>query len=425
MNQKQATDLENPLIAKDQWLIEPKLRFLNHGSFGACPIEILEHQSHLRAQMESSLVRYNLCELPKAIEQAKQSLTSILGCAPQDLCFVSNASEGVMTILNSIDWKAGDEVIISQDSYPACRHMLTHLSLKHDLVIKIAQTPFGAVANESLQEWNTRVLQAFADLCTSNTRLLLIDHITSPTALVYPVKDLITLAKKWNALSLVDGAHAPGQLALDLTSLQADFYVGNTHKWLLTPKSCAVLYVNPKWQNKIFPLVLSHGYLAEPESRFQALFSWTGTRDYTPMITIPKTIAWLNKHGGLDHIRQRNNKLCAQARQLLIQALWYDEASKNTPALPPIQSIAHMAAIPLPQDLANFPLHKLNHPSPSSSASASRIHPLQQALWTLDYEVPIIETAHGTLLRISAQAYNSLDEYQALAHTLIELRNTL
>ena len=154
-----------------------------------------------------------------------------------------------MTVLNSIDWQAGDEVVVSQDSYPACRHMLTHLAQKYSFAVKVAQCPFTGFASE----WNELIIDAFDQQCGPQTRLLLIDHITSPTALVYPVKKLVELAKKYGAFSLVDGAHAPGQLALDLEELQADFYVGNTHKWLLTPKSCAVLYVNPTWQAKSFP----------------------------------------------------------------------------------------------------------------------------------------------------------------------------
>ena len=403
-------DLEVPFIPTNEWGLDADLRFLNHGSFGACPSEVLSYQSQLRDHLEYSPVRFNLEKLPRLLTSAKASLAPILGCDVQDFCFVANASEGVMTVLNNIDWQIGDEVVVSRDSYPACRHMLTHLAQKHHFTIKVAQTPFASLD----LEWTKQVIDAFAEQCSPQTRLILIDHITSPTALIYPIKELVDLAKIHGAISLVDGAHAPGQLSLALDLLHADFYVGNTHKWLMTPKSCAVLYVCPEWQSRIFPLVLSHGYLADSESRFQAMFAWTGTRDYSAALCMPATLTWLDNHGGLDALRQRNNALCQQAREVIVDALWKDAK----PALPPVDAIAHMAAIPLPTKLAQFPQSLVSTVHHSNSAASSRIHPLQQALWALDYEVPIIETEHGTLLRISAQAYNHLIEYRALGDSL-------
>lgn len=409
--------IEKPLIAKEEWHIAPDLCFLNHGSFGACPKDVLHDQERIRLDMERSLVRFNLTQLPTLIQSARESIAPLIGASPESFVFVNNASEGVATALNCIDWHEGDEVIISQDSYPACKHMLTQLVQRYGLVLKEAKTPFGD------DDWQTRVVDAFKQQCTQRTRLILIDHITSPTALIYPIKLLVQLAKKIGAISLVDGAHAPGQLALDLeNTLAPDFYTGNTHKWVMTPKSAAILYVSPKWKTRITPLVISHGYLAQAEQRFHALFDWTGTRDYSAIACIPKTIEWVQQRcGGFMALRMRNNELLRQARSILIDRLWGIQA----PSHPPVDALGHMAAILLPPKLAEYPILDLNLTENTSAASADAIHPLQIALWAQGYEVPIIRTIHGVMLRISAQAYNDLSQYRSLADTLVRLSKAL
>lgn len=403
------------LTALDQWPIDPSMTFLNHGSFGACPHSVLQHQTEIRLEMERSPVRFNLTKLPHLLQAARDSISVHIGADSQSFVFVNNASEGVATALNCIDWQAGDEVVISQDSYPACQHMLDHLAKHYGIVIKQALTPFGG------EQWTHRVFNAFKAQCSQHTRLILIDHITSPTALIYPVKALIRLAKKIGAISIVDGAHAPGQLALDIEGdLQPDFYTGNAHKWMMTPKSVAILYVAPHWRERITPLVISHGYLAEPSERFQALFDWTGTRDYSAIISLPKTIEWiLEQYESFDQLRHRNHELLVKARRFIIDQLWSQQSLR--PHHPPLEALGHMAAILLPPSLADYVRPELNSDEPLSSASAGRLHPLQLKLWSEGFEVPIITTSHGVIIRISVQAYNDLSQYQALSRTLLRL----
>ena len=190
MNEEERQEIKNPLVEPREWPLDPSLTFLNHGSFGACPREILQRQAALRDQMERSPVRFNLTTLPDLCEAARESVAPLLGVDPKNVVFVSNASEGVSTVLKTIEWRAGDEVIISQDSYPACRHMLNALALRHRLLIKVALTPFGG------HKWEQQVVEAFEAQVSDRTRLILIDHITSPTALVYPVTELTSLAKQ-------------------------------------------------------------------------------------------------------------------------------------------------------------------------------------------------------------------------------------
>ena len=202
-----------PLIDPELWHLDPALQFLNHGSYGACPKEILEVQRAIQLSMERSPVHFMLQQLPELTRKARECLSDLLSADPEHLVFVSNASEGVATALDAISWRSGDEVVLSQDSYPACRHMLTELSKRHGLKIKVALTPFAGVArsrskSEHHQMWDQEICEAFRAQCNERTRLILIDHITSPTALIYPVRQLIELANEFGAVSLVDGAHA-------------------------------------------------------------------------------------------------------------------------------------------------------------------------------------------------------------------------
>ena len=416
-------DIHTPWIEPDRWYLDPNVCFLNHGSFGACPQVILETQREIHYELERAPIRFMLQRLPHLTHEARKHLGRFLNTSPDHLVFVSNASEGVATVLDALPWRAGDEVVLSQDSYPACRHMLTELARRHQLTLKIAHTPFAdedPMTAEAGLSWDQRIYEAFKAQCTDRTRLLLIDHITSPTALVYPAHKLIGLARDVGAVSLVDGAHAPGQLALDLDALGADFYVGNLHKWVFTPKSCAFLYATPKWRSSLLPRVISHGYLADEEYRYHSLFDWVGTRDYSAMCVLPDALSWVTRHGGFKRLRARNHRLIRAARALVCARIW----STGQPQLPPHQSLGHMAAIPLPPLLAQD-RPDVDEKSAVGSASSAPLHSTQRWLNSRHVEAPVIKTPHGVMLRISAQAYNALSDYQTLADQLAELQEII
>jgi len=404
--------LYTPMIDPEQWFLDSELCFLNHGSFGACPKVIMEAQRAVQVKLESSPVHFALQQLPKLTHVARERLADFIGAPAEQLVFVSNASEGVATVLDAVKWRRGDEVILSQDSYPACRHMLSELTERHGINLKIALTPFACKD----QTWEQAVYAAFKDQCSARTRLILIDHITSPTALIYPVRKLVELASEVGAISLIDGAHAPGQLELKLEDLGADFYVGNLHKWVFTPKSCAFLYAAPQWCSTLLPRVISHGYLADKASRYHSLFDWVGTRDYSAMCVLPETLDWVEEHGGFQELRTRNHKLVVAARDILCARLW----PEGDIDLPPARVLGHMVALPLTPLLArNDPERELGQSV--GSASSSPLHATQRWLNKRGFEVPIINTPHGVMLRVSAQAYNSLQEYDDLSEILIQL----
>jgi isopenicillin-N epimerase len=280
--------------------------------------------------------------------------------------------------------------------------------------VRIAETPFGVKdpkAPGAYERWSKQVVEAFEAQCSPETRLLLIDHITSPTALVFPVQELIELAVHQGALSLVDGAHAPGHVRVNLSELSPDFYIGNAHKWLMSPKSCAALYVGERWRSQLSPLVISHGYDASPERRLHAQFDWTGTRDLSAWVTLPATLDWLERHGGWQSIVARNHELIIKARASLVRQMWGDAE----PSLPPEQALGQMASIPVPAELTA---------KARLAIGCSTLHPLQEWLFQRSVEVPVIPspyTGAPDLLRISAQAYNTLADYERLAERLSEL----
>jgi isopenicillin-N epimerase len=424
----------HPLVSKAQWRLTPELHFLNHGSFGACPEAVLRAQAEWRERMERSPVAFFLRVLPEAIDRARHRLSEVIEAPEAGLVFVSNASEGVSTVLHHIDWRPDDEVVISDHGYPACRHMLSALEHRYGVRVRVASVPFsirstddhdGERSSMRMEPWRRAVCAAFESALSSKTKLMLIDHITSPTGLVFPVDALLSLARSRGVLSLVDGAHAPGHVPLSIESLKPDFYVGNLHKWLFTPRSCGFLYVGEAQRAHLKPLTISHGYLSDPP-RLLALFDWTGTRDYTPVLCLPQALDWVRETiGDLDTLMAHNRHLALSARHILMETLW----PEGGPPLPPEEAIGALATIPLPSRLTSrFNVLRSDMESPSANkeragASASIIHPLQDHLFQHNIEVPIIswtpQGAEPTLMvRISAQVYNTLDEYRALAQML-------
>ena len=224
---------EDALYRPALWSLDPDVLHLNHGSFGACPSQIIEEQAQLRWQMESNTLRFFEQELPELLETARKALGLFLGAPAQDLVFVDNATTGISTVLSNLDLIAGDRILVTDHGYNACSNAARYFTKRASAEIDLINLPFpGSDANEFIE----RILGA----CTSRTRLLLIDHITSPTALIMPLEEIVPAVQQRGIQVLVDGAHAPGMLPLRLTDLGADYYTGNCHKWM-----CCLLYTSP------------------------------------------------------------------------------------------------------------------------------------------------------------------------------------
>jgi isopenicillin-N epimerase len=248
------------------WPLDPAIIFLNHGSFGSCPRAVLEFQEGLRDRLERQPVQFLVRDLEPLLDEARAAVAQFLGARTENLVFVSSATEGVNTILRSLVFASGDELLVTDHEYNACRNSLEYVAARSGARVVVAPVAFPIQSDE-------QVVSAILDRVTPRTRLALIDHITSPTALVLPVNRLVQELAARGVDALIDGAHAPGMVPVDLEELGAAYYTGNCHKWLCAPKTSGVLYVRPDRQELIHPLSISHGFILH--ERIVPDFCWS------------------------------------------------------------------------------------------------------------------------------------------------------
>jgi len=373
------------------WAFDPAISHLNHGSFGACPREVLAVQAELRAQMEWDAGDFLWTTLPRRLREALGTLGGFLGAAEEDLAFVTNASVGVNAILRSLDFEPGDELLVTSHTYAACHKAADYVAKRSGARLVTVSLPFP-VASEQ------QIVDAVLACVTPRTRLALLDHVTSPTALVLPIARLVDELKGRGIETLVDGAHGPGMVPIDLSRLGAAYYTGNAHKWLCAPKGSAFLHVRRDLQPLIHPCVISHGY----GGGFRAEFDWTGTCDPTPWLCIPRALEFMQGllPGGWPAIMARNHALVLEARTLVNARLGLAPAA-------PEAMIGATAAIPLP-------------PAAPGSAAA-RLQGDALGEWFHDRGVrSMFSPVPVPLVRLSAQIYNHPGQYQRLADLLIE-----
>ena len=237
---------------RQHWLLDPDITYLNHGSFGATPKAVLAKQDALRAQMEREPVRFMVRELEPLLDDARLVLAAFIGADPAGLAFVPNATAGVNAVLRSLDLDKHDELLVTSQEYNACRNTLEYVAGLAGAKVVAVDVPFPIASPEIVVE---RVLASVTD----RTRLLLIDHVTSQTGLIFPIERVVAELKQRGIDTLVDGAHAPGMFPLDLNAVGAAYYTANLHKWVCAPKGAAFLYVASNRRLGIHPVVISHG----------------------------------------------------------------------------------------------------------------------------------------------------------------------
>jgi isopenicillin-N epimerase len=379
---------------KHLWLLDPDITFLNHGSFGATPIAVLAKQSELRTQLEREPVRFMVRELEPLLDAARGELAQFVGAEPADLAFVTNTTSGVNAVLRSLDLDQHDELLVTDQEYDASRNALDYVAGIEGAKIVVASIPFPLASPDVVVE---RLLEKVTD----RTRLVLIDHVTSQTGLIFPVERVVAEMRARNIDVLIDGAHAPGMVPLNLRELGAAYYTANLHKWVCAPKGAAFLYAKSNRRIGLRPLAISHGASATrtDRSRFHLEFDWTGTFDPTAWLCAAESIRYMASivDGGWPEIMRRNHELALQARELLCSRL---QIAKPAPD----EMIGSMAAIPLPDG---------DGPA------------LQDALFARGFEVPIMPwpTSQNRVLRVSAQLYNEIGEYERLADAVAERIN--
>ena len=392
--------LAQPASDPRLWPLDPGLTFLNHGSFGSCPRAVLEFQRELRDRLERQPVQFFVRELEGRLDAARAALAAFVGARAENLVFVPNATAGVNTVLRALRFERGDELLVTNQEYNACRNAAHAKAERDGLRVVVADVPFPLQSGDE-------VVEAVLRAVTSRTRLALLDHVTSQTGLIFPIESLVRELTACGLDTLVDGAHAPGMVRLELERLGAAYYTGNCHKWICAPKTAALLHVRPDRQELVRPLVLSHGANSPrtDRSRFQIEFAWMGTSDPTACLSVPEALRVVGAMlpGGWPSVMQRNRELALAGRKALCDAL-------KIPPPCPEELIGSLASVPIP-DGAGDPLPK----------SPLYLDPLQdRLLHRHGIEVPVIPwpAPPRRLLRISAQLYNSLPQYEKLASAL-------
>jgi len=397
-----ATLLDQLACDPKQWLLDPDVVFLNHGAFGACPRRVLEFQSEWRARMERQPLQFLVRELETHLDAARARLAEFTGAEAEDLVFVNNATSGVNTVLRSLEFKPGDELLVTNQEYNASRNALDFVAERSGARVVVAKVPFPF---RSAEELTAPVLE----YVTPRTRLAMLDHVTSQTGTVLPIAKLVSELDQRGVDTLVDGAHAPGMVPLNLTQIGAAYYTGNCHKWLCAPKGAALLHVRRDRQKFIRPLTISHGANSarKDRSRFLLEFGWPGTWDATAALSVPEALRFIGSQlpGSWLAVMARNRALALAARKILCAAL-------QIQAPCPEEFIGSIAVVPIPDARPDaFPRLPANE------------YPLQDDLRVRHgIEVPIMPwpAPPKRLLRISAQLYNSLPQYERLARKLVE-----
>ncbi|HEX4120202.1 MAG TPA: aminotransferase class V-fold PLP-dependent enzyme [Verrucomicrobiae bacterium] len=388
----------------DQWPIDPRITFLNHGSFGSCPCAVLAFQQNLRDRLERQPVQFLVRDLEPMLDEARRTLAEFVGANPDNLVFVPNATTGVNAILRSLTFQPGDELLVTDHEYNACRNAIEFVAARTGAKVIVAALPFPVGSSAQL-------LEAITSRITSRTRLALIDHVTSQTALILPIAAIVRELAARGVDTLVDGAHGPGMVPLRLEELGAAYYTGNCHKWLCAPKTVALLHVRPDRQHLIHPLSISHGLNSprKDRSRYIIEFGWVGTYDPTAYLSVPESLRYLGNllSGGWPEIQSKNRALALAARKILCQTL-------QIPAPCPDELIGAMASIPIPDAREN------EKPTPPHYIDTLQ----DQLLLRHAIEVPVISWPKfpKRLLRISAQLYNERGDYEKLAQALRDCR---
>lgn len=395
--------LDRPAADPNLWLLDRKITFLNHGSFGSCPRAVLEFQRTLRNRLEQRPIQFLLRELEPLMDAARSALARFLKVEADDLVFVPNATAGVNTVLRSLQFERDDELLVTDHEYNASRNALNFVAERTGARVVVARLPFPLQSSD-------QIVDSILSSITPRTRLALIDHVTSQTGLIFPVERLVQEFSCRGIETLIDGAHAPGMVPLNLKKLGATYYTGNCHKWICAPKTAGFLYVQRDKQAAIRPLIISHGANSrrKDRSRFLLEFGWTGTHDPSASLSVPEALGYVGslRPGGWLEVMWRNHTLAVAARKTICDALEIDVPC-------PDELIGSMAAIPLP-DTPQKP-----EPKPPLF-----LDPLQiKLLRDHEIEVPVIPWPGfpKRLLRISAQLYNSLPQYERLAELLPKL----
>lgn len=382
------------------FLLSEDVVFLNHGSFGACPRPVFQAYQEWQLELERQPVAFlHGVHLTTRMRVPRVALAAEVGTSPEDIVPVVNATEGLNIVIQSLELKPGDEILTTDHEYSALEKTWAYVCRRTGAKVVVAKVPMPFVSEAAFTD-------ALTGAFTERTRVLFLSHITSPTAIVFPIEPAIKAAKARGIWTVIDGAHAPGHIPLDLTAMDVDFYSGNLHKWLMTPKGSAFLYVRPELQTLINPLVISHGWTADSKalgakgafgnSPFIDEIEMQGTRDPAAWLSVPAALEFRREHDW-------------PAVQKHCQALAQDTARR-------MLELTGLAPLTSPQFCAP---QMVAMPVPDTGLEPQQVHDMLLAKYRI--EIPVFKWQDHCIVRLSVQGYNSKPQMDGLIGALTDI----
>lgn len=340
---------------------------------------MLSKQDEWRRRMEAEPTLFMNTELPAAIRASADAVGAAIGARGEDIVLVDNATTAINAVLGSWRFEPGDEILLHNETYGAVVRTAKHVASRSGAKVVSVTVPFPDTTSDA-------IVAAFANAITPRTRIAVLDHITSANALTFPLDRIIAICRESGVATLVDGAHAPGQLPLDLHRLGADYYAGNGHKWWMGAKGAGFLWTTPGRQVDLHPTIISWGY----GTGYTAEFDWTGTRDWSAALVLPDALAFHTRLGGTDLMTSNAN--IARHAASMLAARWHTRLGA-----PDLHAAMTMVALPF-----------------SGDVTEGRALAIRHELFTLGCDVPVIALGDTLWVRLSAQAYNLSSDYERL-----------
>lgn len=380
-------------IMKSHFLLDPQLTYLNHGSFGACAKPIFENYQHWQLELERTPVQFLTKKLIGYLKESKNALATYVGCSPEDFFFVPNPTIAINTVMRSLELQPGDEILTTNHEYGAMDRTWDFYCKKSGAKY-IRQNISLPIVSKA------QILDEFWKGYTPKTKVIFLNQISSATALIFPVKEICEKARALGLITIIDGAHVPGHIDLNIAALDPDFYTGTLHKWMLAPKGSSFLYVKKSWQSHIDPLVVSWGYQSETpgQSQFLDYHEHQGTRDVSAFLTAGAAVEFLRAN---DWESQSN--VCKQ--MILEHYESFCELVGSKPICPVTSEfLGQMCSIPIQtNDIVGL-----------KSLLFEKYH----------IEIPVMKIDHGIFLRISLNAYNSQHDLHLLREAIADIQTT-
>ncbi|MGL2964964.1 aminotransferase class V-fold PLP-dependent enzyme [Flavobacterium sp. XGLA_31] len=390
---QEITNNELGNASKSEFLLNPSITFLNHGSFGACPKPIFEEYQRFQRELESDPVEFITQKQPKYLKTARESLAQFVGCRAQDLFFTPNPTYAVNVIMRSLKLNPGDEILATNHEYGAMDRTWNFYCKKTGAKYIRQNISLPVTSKEQM-------IEEFWKGYNAKTKVVFLNQFSSATALIFPVKEICDKARELGLITIVDGAHVPGHIALNITELNPDYYTGTLHKWMLAPKGSSFLYVRPEWQNELEPLVVSWGYqsITPGESQFLDYHELQGTRDVSAFLCTPAVIEFLTVNNW--------KAVSAQCKQMVLDNYQRFCDLLHTQPIAPMTTefLGQMASIPV---------------------NTNRPVELKELLYSkYKIQIPVMPLNDKVYIRYSVNAYNSQTDLDILYNALEEIIKT-